>query len=173
MPSIAERVEDGLREARARVDTLVIGPRVREVGHIDTVGSGVVTISGLPSVRLDELLLLPRGIAALAVALDADRIGAVLLDPVEGVTSGGEVAGTGDVARVPVGEALLGRVVDPLGRPLDGGPPIIAAAARRDPIERPAPAIADRDLVTQSLHTGVLVVDAMIPVGRGQRELII
>jgi F-type H+-transporting ATPase subunit alpha len=171
MPGLAERVEARLRAAHERVSGLALAPRLRELGTIDAIGSGVVTVSGLPSARLDELLLLPGGVVAMVVSLDPERIGAVLLDPPEGVTSGGRVTGAGDVARVPVGEALLGRVVDPLGRPLDGGPPI--AGVRRDPIERPAPAIIDRDLVTQPLHTGVLVVDAMIPVGRGQRELII
>ncbi len=171
MPGVAERLEGRLREARGRVQGLAVGPRLRELGKVEMIGSGVVTVSGLPSARLDELLLLPGDVAAVAVALDPDRIGAVVLDRAESVTSGGKVTGTGDVARVPVGEALLGRVVDPLGRPLDGGPPI--AGVRRDPIERPAPGIIDRDLVTEPLHTGVLVIDAMIPVGRGQRELII
>jgi len=171
MPELAEQLGKRLREARDRARHLVLAPRVREVGTVETIGSGIVTISGLPNTRLDELLLLPGGVAAMVVVLDEDRIGAILLDRAEGVTPGGEVRGTGDVARVPVGEALLGRVVDPLGRPLDGGPPI--TPARRDPIERPAPAIIDRELVTEPLHTGVLVVDAMIPVGRGQRELII
>jgi F-type H+-transporting ATPase subunit alpha len=171
MQPLAERFEAHLRRAQARVGGVELRARTRELGTVDAIGAGVLTISGLPSTRLDELLLLPGGVAALAVALDPDRIGAVLLDPAEGIVSGASVSGTGDVARVPVGPSLLGRIVDPLGRPLDGGPAVVGA--RRDPIERPAPAVVNRELVTEPLHTGVLAVDAMIPVGRGQRELII
>ncbi len=91
--------------------------------------------------------------------------------PTTAIGAGSRVFGTGEIIRVPVGEALLGRTVDPLGRPLDGGDAI--AAERRDPIQRPAPGIVDRDLVSEPLATGILVVDAMIPLGRGQRELIV
>jgi F-type H+-transporting ATPase subunit alpha len=171
MTDLAEMLDTRLREARARAESVATGPLERELGTVQTVGAGVVTVAGLRSTRLDEVLVLPGGARAMAVVLDTDRIGAMLLDRADTVTAGGEVSGTGDILRVPVGESLLGRIVDPLGRPLDGGPPI--AAARRDPIERPAPAIIDRDLVTEPLHTGLLVVDAMIPIGRGQRELII
>jgi F-type H+-transporting ATPase subunit alpha len=171
MPTVADRLGERLTEARGRIAGLAIEPEERELGSVDSIGSGVVTISGLSRTRLDEILILPGDARALAVALDTDRIGAILLDRTEGIVAGGDVRGTGEVVRVPVGDALLGRVVDPLGRPLDTGPPIVGE--RRDPIERPAPGIIDRDLVTEPLHTGVLVVDAMVPIGRGQRELII
>jgi F-type H+-transporting ATPase subunit alpha len=171
MPTIADRLTERLDQVRLRTQDLTLRPVERELGTVEAVGSGVVTIAGLPSTRLDELLVLPGDARALAVVLDIDCIGAVLLDRAEATAAGGQVKGTGEVVRVPVGESLLGRVVDPLGRPLDGGPPV--SFERREPVERPAPAILDRDLVTEPLHTGVLVVDAMVPIGRGQRELII
>ncbi len=157
--------------AQGRLGAFVPAPELREIGAVLGVGDGTASLSGLPSTRLDEVLLFAGGARGMAVALDRDRVGAVLLDRGEEIAAGSEVAGTGEVVRVPVGDGLLGRIVDPLGRPLDGGPPI--AAARRDPIERPAPGIVERDLVTQPLHTGVLAVDALIPLGRGQRELVI
>ncbi len=104
-------------------------------------------------------------------SLERDRIGCVLLDDVDGVDAGDSVRGTGDVVRAPVGPELLGRVVDPLGRPLDGKGPISTKTSM--PIERPAPAIIDRDLVVQPVQTGLVVIDALFALGRGQRELII
>ena len=171
MPALVDEVRARLRAARARLDGFSPGVVVREVGVVAEVGDGVASISGLPEARLDEVLVFEGGERGMAVSLDRDRVGAVLLEPGAAIAAGSEVTGTGEVVRVPVGEALLGRVVDPLGRPIDGGPPIVAA--REDPIERPAPGILDRALVTEPLHTGVLAVDAMIPLGRGQRELII
>ena len=109
-----------------------------------------------------------RGIA---VDLDEETIGVVLLGGDTGIMAGSLVKGSGEVARVPVGEALLGRVVDALGTPLDGGDAIAAQAFA--PVEQPAPAIVDRALVTRPLATGILAIDAIIPLGRGQRELII
>ncbi|MCA8942659.1 MAG: F0F1 ATP synthase subunit alpha, partial [Planctomycetes bacterium] len=111
------------------------------------------------------------GQRGLAVRLDADGVGVVLLDAETGIRAGTEVSRTGEVAQVPVGDALLGRILDPLGRPLDDRPAIEAASF--EAIERPAPAIIDRELVTEPLRTSQLVVDAMIPLGRGQRELVI
>jgi F-type H+-transporting ATPase subunit alpha len=171
MPTVTEDLEARLAQARSRANSLVLRPAESQTGIVEAIGSDVATISGLGATRLDEVLVLAGGARAMAVSLDTDRIGAVLLDRSQRVAAGVEVRGTGEVVRAPVGEALLGRVVDPLGRPLDGGPPILPK--RHDPIERPAPSIIDRDLVTEPLHTGVLVVDAMIPLGRGQRELII
>jgi F-type H+-transporting ATPase subunit alpha len=171
MSTIADRLAERLERARLYAHDLPLRPVERQLGVVESVGSGVATIAGLPDTRLDELLVLPGDARALAVVLDTDRIGAVLLHRAEALAAGGEVKGTGEIVRVPVGASLLGRVLDPLGRPLDGGPPV--SFDRRDPVERPAPAILDRDLVTEPLHTGVLVVDAMVPLGRGQRELII
>jgi F-type H+-transporting ATPase subunit alpha len=163
--------DDWLAQARARIAGTPLGPEFDSVGRVLSVGDGIAHVSGLPQARLDEVLRFGHGQYGFAQTLDRDSIGCVLLDPVEDIAAGDVVRGTGDVLRVPVGAGLLGRVVDPLGRPLDGGAPIVAA--HRVPIEQPAPAIIDRDLVTEPVHTGILVIDALFPLGRGQRELII
>ena len=160
-----------LAEARARLAATALGPCAERIGRVEEVGDGVALVSGLPDVRLDELLRFQKGQSGFAQTLGADRIGCVLLDDVDGVEAGEAVRGTGEVVRVPVGPTLLGRVVDPLGRPLDGKGPIAAEAL--EPIERPAPAIVDRDLVIQPVQTGLVVVDTLFALGRGQRELII
>ena len=165
------RADAWLAQARTRLGTATLGAQAAEVGRVEEVGDGIALVSGLPGARLDELLHFGRGQTGFAQVLERDRIGCVLLDGVDGVEAGDAVRGTGDVVRVPVGPGLLGRVVDPLGRPLDGKGPV--AAERQDPIERPAPEIIDRDLVVQPVQTGLLVVDALFALGRGQRELII
>ncbi|WP_371424687.1 F0F1 ATP synthase subunit alpha [Tardiphaga sp.] len=163
--------EDWLSQAEARLEAVQLGPRLAHIGRVESVGDGVAMVSGLPDARLDELLRFARGQTGFVLTLDQDRIGCVLLDGAEGVEAGDVVTGTGEVVRVPVGEDLLGRVVDPLGRALDGGPPI--RAARFDPVERAAPAIIQRDPVVQPVQTGTLAIDAMFAIGRGQRELIL
>ncbi|HEX3992271.1 MAG TPA: F0F1 ATP synthase subunit alpha [Acetobacteraceae bacterium] len=157
--------------ARAALGTFALGPSSEQIGRVEEVSDGVALVSGLPDVRLDELLRFKNGQFGYAQVLQRDRIGCVILDDPDGVEAGDSVRGTGDVVRVPVGPALLGRVVDPLGRPLDGKGPI--ASETNEPIERPAPAIIDRDLVSQPVQTGLLVVDTLFALGRGQRELII
>ena len=154
-----------------RVANAAIGPVVEEFGRVQSIGDGIAMISGLPEVRLDEVLRFERGQLGFAQTLDRDRIGCVVLDDAETIEAGDKVHGTGAVIRTAVGDNLLGRVVDPLGRPLDGGAPIDAAA--QNPIEAPAPGIVERDLVTQPVQTGILTIDALFPLGRGQRELII
>ena len=168
---MAESPEAWLDQARERLAHVQLAPEIRQVGRVESAGDGIAMLSGLPDARLDELLRFEGGQSGFVQTLDEDRIGCVLLDDADGIHAGDAVSGTGEVIRTTVGEALLGRVVDPLGRPLDGGPPI----ATKDllPIERPAPAIIDRDLVTQPVQTGWLVVDALFALGRGQRELII
>jgi len=157
--------------ARDRLRDMPVGPALEHVGIVEHVGDGVAVISGLPRTRLDELLRFEDGTLGLALRIDEDSIGCVLLGSSEKIGAGMKVQGTNEIIRAPVGEGLLGRVVDPTGSPLDDGPPI--EAVRRDPIEQPAPRIVDRELVTQPLMTGLTVIDAMIPLGRGQRELII
>jgi F-type H+/Na+-transporting ATPase subunit alpha len=157
--------------ARSRLGAAALGPQSEQIGRVEEVGDGVALVSGLPDVRLDELLRFHKGQFGFAQVLERDRVGCVLLDGVDGVEAGDTVRGTGDVVRVPVGSALLGRVVDPLGRPLDGKGPV--ATDMLEPIERAAPAIIDRDLVTQPVQTGLVVVDTLFALGRGQRELII
>ncbi len=160
-----------LEQARARVDATELRPEFDEIGRVRRIGDGIALIEGLPHVRLDELLRFDKGQFGFAHTLDRDSIGCVLLDESQGVAAGDIVRGTGDVVRVPVGPALLGRVVDPLGRALDEAPAVEAAAHL--PIEQPAPAIIERDAVTEPVQTGILVIDALFALGRGQRELII
>jgi F-type H+/Na+-transporting ATPase subunit alpha len=156
------------REALAKAD---LGPRVETVGRVESFADGVAFVSGLPQVELNELLRFESGEFGFALSLEAERIGVVLLDAGRVIEAGERVFGTGEVARAPVGPGLLGRVVDPLGRPLDGGEAIVAEAFH--PIERAAPSIIARDRVSEAVATGVLVVDSMFALGRGQRELII
>ncbi len=160
-----------LKDAGVKLGTVALGAHAEEVGRVEEIGDGVALVSGLRHVQLDELLRFEKGQFGFAQMLDEDRIGCVLLDGVDGVEAGDSVRGTGDVVRVPTGKALLGRVVDPLGRPLDGKGPIASDA--RMPIERPSPAIIDRDLVTEPVQTGLVAIDALFALGRGQRELII
>src|SRR5579883_3090670 len=157
MASLAESFRAWVALSRERIGRAPLDPRLARIGRIVHVGDGVATIEGLPDTRLDELLVIEGGPPAQAVDLTDTGIGCVLLGEVSEVSAGSLVRGTGDVVRVPVGETLLGRVVDALGRPLDGGAPITAASTA--PIE--------------PLATGVLVIDAALPLGRGQRELII
>ena len=156
------------REALAKAD---LGPRVETVGRVESVADGVAFVSGLPQVELNELLRFESGELGFALALETERIGVVLLDAGRVIEAGERVFGTGEVARAPVGPGLLGRVVDPLGRPLDGGEAVVAEAFH--PIERAAPAIIARDRVSEAIATGLLAVDSMFALGRGQRELII
>jgi F-type H+-transporting ATPase subunit alpha len=160
-----------LAAARRALDTTTLGPRVEQIGRVEEVGDGIALVSGLPGATLDELLMFEKGQFGFAQVLERDHVGCVLLDQGDRVEAGDTVRGTGDVVRVPVGSALLGRVVDPLGRPLDGKGPI--QTEMREPIERPAPSIIERDLVVQPVQTGLVVVDTLFPLGRGQRELII
>jgi F-type H+-transporting ATPase subunit alpha len=143
----------------------------REVGTIKSVSIGIAKVSGLPSVGFDELIRFPGDIFGIAFNVDPDEIGVVLLGDCQNLHAGDEVERTGRVMDVPVGDALIGRVIDALGRPLDLKGPI--AATQRLPIERPARPIMDRALVSVPLQTGIIVIDALIPIGRGQRELIL
>lgn len=164
-------LEAWLARARSRIAAATLAPQTEELGRLESVGDGVAFVSGLPSVRLDELLEFKDGVMGFAQTLDRDLVGCVLLDEGASLEAGDNVRGTGAVVRVPVGEGLLGRIVDPLGRPLDGGASI--AAASQEPIERAAPAIVDRASVVEPVQTGTLVVDALFALGRGQRELVI
>ena len=142
-----------------------------EIGAVTNVAVGVAKVSGLPGAGSEELLSFPGGVSGIAFNIDEDEIGVVLLGDHDKLSAGDEVRRTGRVMDVIVGDALIGRVIDPLGRPLDGGGAI--AGTDRLPIERPATAIMDRAPVTVPLQTGLKVIDAMIPIGRGQRELIL
>ncbi|WP_417387463.1 alternate F1F0 ATPase, F1 subunit alpha [Gimesia sp.] len=146
-------------------------PRLIEVGKVTYVGRSHARISGLPNVQSEELLQFPHHILGLALNLDEHEVGVVLLDHGEQLTAGDEVRRTHRLLDVPVGESLIGRVIDPVGRPLDGHGPI--TAAERRPYERDPAPIINRAPVTVPLQTGLKVIDALIPIGRGQRELIL
>jgi F-type H+-transporting ATPase subunit alpha len=145
--------------------------RSREVGTITSVSTGIAKVSGLPGVGFEELVMFPGDLFGIAFNVDEEEIGVVLLGEYWHLHAGDEVERTGRVMDVGVGDGLLGRVIDPLGRPLDGHGPV--AASGRLPIERPAAAIMDRAPVTVPIQTGLKVIDALIPIGRGQRELIL
>ena len=142
-----------------------------EVGFITNVITGIATISGLPGVGYEELVSFPGGLFGIAFNVDEDEIGVILLGDFQNLHAGDEVQRTGRVLDVAVGDGLLGRVIDPLGNPLDGKGPI--DSSERLPIERPAPPIMERSPVVIPLQTGLKAIDALIPVGRGQRELIL
>lgn len=142
-----------------------------EIGTVTTVGDGIATVSGLEDASYGEILLFSGGVRGMALDLRRDEIACILFDTEEEVCEGSTVKRTGRVAAVPVGEGFLGRVVDPLGVPIDGGDDIIADDYR--PVESEAPAVIDRQAVNKPLETGILAIDSMFPIGRGQRELII
>jgi F-type H+-transporting ATPase subunit alpha len=143
----------------------------REVGVIESVSTGIATVSGLPGVGFEELVVFRAGLLGIAFNLDEHEIGVVLLGDNTTLRAGDQVYRTGRVMDVPVGECLLGRVIDPLGRPLDGKGDL--PANERRAVERPSAPIMDRAPVIEPLQTGLKVIDAMIPIGRGQRELIL
>src|ERR1700710_206512 len=145
--------------------------QVSEVGTVIEVGDGIARIYGLRNAMAGELLEFSNGVMGQVFNLEEDSIGAVVFGDYLAIKEGDTVKSTGRLLEVPVGEAVIGRVVDPLGRPLDGGPPIITTQTRKMDII--APGIAERKPVTEPLQTGIKAVDSMIPIGRGQRELII
>ena len=143
----------------------------RTVGTVVEVGDGIAQVYGLSGALSSELLEFPGGVAGMALNLGEETVGAVLLGDAKSIKEGDTVKTTGRVVEVPVGPELIGRVVDPLGRPLDGKGPINAKKSR--PVERIAPGVISRKSVTTPVQTGIKAVDALIPIGRGQRELII
>jgi len=171
MKSLRSGLKEWLGSAPGALDRLQVGARIEHVGRVLRVGDGVASVAGLPGTRLSELLRFEDGSSGLALHVDESLVECMLLTGGVATAAGTRVHGTGEVARVPVGPALVGRVLDPLGNPLDGGEP--PEAERFDAVEQPAPGILDRDPITEPLMTGVTVVDAMIPLGRGQRELLI
>ena len=142
-----------------------------DVGTVVQVGDGIASIQGLQGVRSSELLDFGNDVLGLALNLEADLVGAAILGDPNSVKEGHQVRSTGRIIEVPVGEGLIGRVVDPLGRPLDGKGPIHTTGTR--PVEKMAPNVVARKSVDTPVQTGIKAVDAMIPIGRGQRELII
>ncbi|NCG23115.1 MAG: F0F1 ATP synthase subunit alpha, partial [Actinobacteria bacterium] len=141
------------------------------VGRVLEVGDGIARVSGLPDAAVNEMLRFENGLIGLALNLDEHSIGAVVLGDVEGIEEGQTVVATGEILSVPVGDGLLGRVVNPLGEPIDGKGPLTNVQPRRMEIQ--APGILGRKPVHEPMQTGIKSIDSLIPVGRGQRELII
>ncbi len=168
-------LEKALEETFAVLSAAVSGfkPQLSlwETGRIVSMGKGIARVAGLPGARSEELLAFPGGLQGLAFNIDPGEVGVILLGEYRQLRSGDEVVRTGEVLDVPVGPGLIGRVIDPTGRPRDGRGPF--RARQRRPVERPAPSIMDRAPVTVPLATGLKVIDALIPIGRGQRELIL
>jgi len=171
MSELTINPEDITAALRANLDDWKPGLEAETVGHVLTIGDGVATVSGLPNVMSSELLEFPGGLLGVALNLDEDSIGAVLMGESNHVESGDPVKQTGRVLSIPVGDAMLGRVVDPLGNPIDGKGPINTTESRL--LETVAPSVVERQPVSEPLQTGIKAIDAMIPIGRGQRELII
>ncbi len=167
--------KQSLRQASAHIDDALqngnFALRAREVGRVMQVSTGVVRVKGLPGTKAMELLRFENGVMGIAFNLDADEIGVVLLGEKTELSAGSRVERTGRVVDVPVGKGLLGRVLDALGQPLDNVGAINAEL--RWPIEREARPIIERAPVTEPLQTGIKVIDALIPIGRGQRQLIL
>jgi len=165
------RPDEITKVLRAQIEQYEGVAEADEVGTVLQVGDGIARVHGLPSVLALEMLELPHGVSGLALNLEEDNVGVVLLGEDTLIKEGDPVRRTGKVIQVPAGDALLGRVVDPLGNPLDGRGPIQASEFR--PVEFKAPGVVQRQPVTEPLQTGIKAIDALIPIGRGQRELII
>lgn len=161
---IASVIQQEIEQYQSQID-------VREVGRVLEVGDGIARVYGLSGVMAGEMVEFPGGITGLAFNLEQSSVGVIILGDYLSINEGDEVRSTGKLLSVPVGEAVLGRVIDPLGNPLDGKGPIMTTERRE--VESPAPGIAERQPVDQPLQTGIKAVDAMTPIGRGQRELII
>jgi F-type H+-transporting ATPase subunit alpha len=161
---IASVIQQEIEQYQSQID-------VREVGRVLEVGDGIARVYGLSGVMAGEMVEFPGGITGLAFNLEQNSVGVIILGDYLSINEGDEVRSTGKLLSVPVGEAVLGRVIDPLGNPLDGKGPIVTTERR--PVESPAPGVAERQPVDQPLQTGIKAIDAMTPIGRGQRELII
>src|SRR3954463_3881437 len=156
---------------REQIENYESSISVDETGTVITLGDGIARVYGLDKVMAGELLSFPHGVAGIAMNLEEDQVGVVLLGDYTQIKEGDEVRRTGRIMSVPVGEAMIGRVVNALGQPIDGKGPI--QAEQFNPIERLAPGVVARQPVKEPMQTGIKAVDAMIPIGRGQRELII
>ncbi|HKE57318.1 MAG TPA: F0F1 ATP synthase subunit alpha [Pyrinomonadaceae bacterium] len=156
---------------RKQIESFDAGVTVMEVGTVIKVGDGIAELHGLEKVMAGELLEFPHEVRGLALNLEEDKVGAVLFGEFHAIKEGDLVKRTGRIMQVPVGEALIGRVVDVLGNPIDEGGPIVTD--HYSPVERVAPGVVDRQPVKEPLQTGLKAIDAMVPIGRGQRELII
>jgi F-type H+-transporting ATPase subunit alpha len=162
---------DIITQLKSRIENFQQRAKLETVGSVLSVGDGISRVSGLSNAKASEMLEFPGGVMGVALNLEQDSLGAILLGDDTGIKQGGKVTATGKILSVPVGEALIGRVVNPLGQPLDNKGPI--KADKTYPVEKIAPGVIERQSVNEPLQTGIKAIDAMIPIGRGQRELII
>jgi len=165
------RAEDISALLRQQIEAFQAPVETADVGTIIEVGDGIARVRGLANAMASELLEFPGGVYGVTFNLEEDNVGVIILGDYEGLKEGDTVKGTGRIIQVPVGEALLGRVVDPLGNPLDGKGPVQTTQFR--PLERIAPGVVRRESVNTPVQTGIKAIDSMFPIGRGQRELII
>src|ERR1700682_6429341 len=164
----AEEISKIIRE---QIGSYAVDVDVAEVGSIITIGDGIARVHGVENAMAGEMLEFPHGVYGIALNLEEESVGAVLLGEFKEIKEGDQVKRTGRIMSVPVGEDLLGRVVNALGQPIDGKGPIVSKPFL--PIERLAPGVVDRQPVKEPLQTGLKAIDAMVPIGRGQREVII
>ncbi|MBN1484645.1 MAG: F0F1 ATP synthase subunit alpha [Chloroflexia bacterium] len=164
LDNITQQLQDSISQFEAPARTV-------NIGHIISVGDGIAKISGLSQVMYNELLEFANGSMGMALNLEEETIGAIILGDYVDIEEGDLVKGTGRIVEVPVGDALIGRVVNALGQPIDGQGPLRTTKSR--PIERIAPGVITREPVSEPVQTGIVAIDSMIPIGRGQRELII
>jgi len=165
------KAEEISKIIRDQIGSFAVDVDVAEVGSIISIGDGIARVHGIENAMAGEMLEFPHGVFGIALNLEEESVGAVLLGEFKEIKEGDTVKRTGRIISVPVGDGLLGRVVNALGQPLDGKGPI--ASTQYSPIERIAPGVVDRQSVKEPLQTGLKAIDAMVPIGRGQRELII
>jgi F-type H+-transporting ATPase subunit alpha len=165
------RPDDIAKALRKHVESFRPSVTREEVGRVTVTGDGIAFVEGMPSAMANELLEFPGGLLGMALNLDVREIGCIIFGDASGIEEGQEVKHTGRVLSVPVGDGFLGRVVDPLGRPLDGGAEIEPETTRA--LELQAPSVVQRQQVKEPLETGIKAIDSMTNIGRGQRELII
>lgn len=168
---MTSRPDPSIDTLRARIEAAPLGPAAMEQGTVAAIADGLATVIGLPGAQLNEVVVFSGGARGFVMTLEEDRLHVAFLDAMTGVSAGSTVMRTREIAALPVGDALLGRVLDPLGRPMDNGQ--APDCAETLPAERPAPTIIERDFVSEPVETGLLVVDALFAIGKGQRELII
>src|ERR1700693_1045764 len=165
------KAEEIYKNNRDQIGSYAVDVDVAEVGSIISIGDGIARVHGVENAMAGEMLEFPHGVFGIALNLEEESVGAVLLGEFREIKEGDQVKRTGRIMSVPVGEELLGRVVNALGQPIDGKGPIVSK--QFFPIERIAPGVVDRQGVKEPLQTGLKAIDAMVPIGRGQRELII
>jgi F-type H+-transporting ATPase subunit alpha len=171
MTTLAPGFEDITKSLLKQVEEFKPSVEARSVGTVISVGDGIALVDGLADVKASELVEFSSGVTGVTLNLEPDNVGIVVMGDYTGIEAGDEVRATGRIASVPVGDALIGRVVNPLGQPLDGKGPIATTQIR--PIERIAPSVIERKDVDTPVQTGIVSIDSMFPIGRGQRELII